>query len=142
MTTQPDSPAAIVVGIDGSKSSTEALGWALRRARLDGSPIEAVTAWQYPIIYGWALPSTGDYDHRHIAQEMLDGVIADVAGSDSAVAIHDRVVEGHPIGVLLDAASEAQLLVVGRGGDGSGRTLGSVSQHCTQHSPCPVVVVR
>jgi len=142
VTTQPGSPSAIVVGIDGSQSSTEALGWALRRARLDGTPIDAVTAWQYPTIYGWALPSTGEYDHRHIAQEMLNGVIADVAGSDPTVAIHDRVVEGHPIAVLLDAARDAQLLVLGRGGHGSRRALGSVSQHCTQHSPCPVVVVR
>jgi nucleotide-binding universal stress UspA family protein len=114
----------------------------VRQARLDGTPIEAVTAWQYPIIYGWALPSSGDYDHRHVAQEMLNAVIADVAGSDQTVAIHDRVVEGHAIGVLLDAARDAQLLVLGRGGDGSGRTLGSVTQHCTRHSPCPVVVVR
>ena len=142
MTTQPDSPSAIVVGIDGSESSMQALGWALRQARLDGRPIDAVTAWQYPIIYGWALPSTEDYDHRHNAQAMLNAVIADVAGSDPMVTIHDRVVEGHAIRVLLDAARDAQLLVLGRGGDGSGRTLGSVSQHCTQHSPCPVVVVR
>ena len=142
MTTQPDSPSAIVVGIDGSESSMQALGWALRRARLDGTPIDAVTAWQYPTIYGWALPATDDYDHRHNAQAMLDAVIADVGGSDPVVAIHDRVVEGHATGVLLDAARDAQLLVVGRGGDGSSRTLGSVSQHCTQHSPCPVVIVR
>jgi nucleotide-binding universal stress UspA family protein len=142
VTTQPDSPSAIVVGIDGSESSMQALGWALRQARLDGTPIEAVTAWQYPIIYGWALPSTEDYDHRHNAQAMLNAVIADVAGSDPTVTIHDRVVEGHAIRVLLDAARDAQLLVLGRGGDGSGRTLGSVSQPCTQHSPCPVVVVR
>lgn len=142
MTKQPDSPSAIVVGIDGSESSMQALGWALRRARLDNTPIDAVTAWQYPTLYGWALPSTEEYDHRHIAQAVLDAVIADVAGSDPPVEIHDRVVEGHPTGVLLDAAREAQLLVLGRGGDGSGRTLGSVSQHCAQRSLCPVVVVR
>jgi nucleotide-binding universal stress UspA family protein len=142
VTAQPGSAPPIVVGIDGSESSVQAFGWAFARARLDDTPIEAVTAWQYPIIYGWALPSTEDYDYRHIAQTMLSGVIADVAGSDPTVAINDRVVEGHAIRVLLDAAREGQLLVLGRGGDESRRTLGSVSQHCIHHAPCPVVVVR
>lgn len=142
MTTQPDTAAPIVVGIDGSESSVQALRWALRQARLDSTTIEAVTAWQYPIIYGWALPSTEEYDHQHIAQTMLSGVIADVAGPDPAVVIRDRVVEGHANGVLLDAARDARLLVLGRRGYGSStRGLGSVSRHCTQYSPCAVVVI-
>jgi len=76
----------------------QALGWALRQARLDGTPIEAVIAWQYPIIYGWALPSIEEYDHRHIVHAMLNAVIADVARSDPIVAIHDRIVEATPSG--------------------------------------------
>jgi nucleotide-binding universal stress UspA family protein len=54
-----------------------------------------------------------------------------------------RVVQGHPAQVLLDAARGADLLVVGSRGHGTlaGMLLGSVSQHCVQHSPCPVVVV-
>ena len=71
MITQPDSPSPIVVGIDGSESSVQALRWALRQAHLDSTTIEAVIAWQYPIIYGWALPSSEDYDHQHIAQTVL-----------------------------------------------------------------------
>jgi nucleotide-binding universal stress UspA family protein len=53
------------------------------------------------------------------------------------------VVEGHPAQVPLRAAGGAQLLVVGSRGHGTfaGIMLGSVSQHCVQHAPCPVVVV-
>ncbi|MEV0561406.1 universal stress protein [Dactylosporangium sp. NPDC049742] len=53
------------------------------------------------------------------------------------------MVQGHPAKVLLDAANGAELLVVGSRGHGTftGILLGSVSQHCVQHAPCPVVVV-
>jgi hypothetical protein len=59
------------------------------------------------------------------------------------VQILTRVLHGHPAHVLLDAASGAQLLVVGSRGHGAfaGMLLGSVSQHCVQHASCPVVVV-
>ena len=54
-----------------------------------------------------------------------------------------RVVEGHPAQVLIDAADGATLLVVGRRGHGGvvGLLLGSVARACTEHAPCPVVVV-
>ncbi len=55
-----------------------------------------------------------------------------------------RVVEGNPAQVLLDAADGADLLVLGSRGH-AGFTealLGSVSQHCVHHAPCPVVVIR
>jgi nucleotide-binding universal stress UspA family protein len=46
--------------------------------------------------------------------------------------------------VLLSVAERGELLVVGHRGRGAfaGMTLGSVSEHCVHHAPCPVVVVR
>ena len=51
---------------------------------------------------------------------------------------------GQPAPVLLDAANDADLLVVGSHGHGrfSGMLKGSVSTHCVEHASCPVVVVR
>lgn len=51
---------------------------------------------------------------------------------------------GTPASVLLRAARDASLLVVGSRGLGgfAGLLLGSVAQHCVQHAACPVVVVR
>ena len=44
----------------------------------------------------------------------------------------------------IDAAHDADLLVVGSHGHGrfTGMLMGSVSTHCVEHAPCPVVVVR
>jgi nucleotide-binding universal stress UspA family protein len=51
--------------------------------------------------------------------------------------------EGAPARVLLEAASDADLLVIGSRGLGGfrGLLLGSVGQQCTHHAPCPVVIV-
>ena len=38
----------IVVGVDGSKASLEALRWAANQARLTSASLEVVTTWEYP----------------------------------------------------------------------------------------------
>jgi hypothetical protein len=43
----------IVVGVDASPSAKAALRWALVQARLTGARVQAVTAWQMPVVYGW-----------------------------------------------------------------------------------------
>jgi nucleotide-binding universal stress UspA family protein len=75
--------------------------------------------------------------------ETLDAIIADVA-SDSEVHVDATVAEGPAASVLVDAAEGADLLVVGSRGHGGfvGLLLGSVSQQCVTHAPCPVLVVR
>ena len=138
----------IVAGVDGSASSLAALGWAVRQAGLTAATVDAVMAWHYPIAtggYGWA-PVTMEqgYNFAEIAEKTVADAIGAtlVAGIDVRVRAH--VVEGNPARALLDAAVGADLLVVGSRGHGgfTEALLGSVSQHCVQHAPCPVVVVR
>src|SRR3712207_8459606 len=51
--TDPQSASGrIVVGVDGSSHSEEALRWALGQARLTGQPVEAVNSWSVPLPYG------------------------------------------------------------------------------------------
>ena len=40
----------IVVGVDGSPSSRAALRWAVRQAVLTGGTVDAVLAWQVPMV--------------------------------------------------------------------------------------------
>lgn len=66
-----------------------------------------------------------------------------LAGADTP-QVQPHVVHGHPARALLDAASDAELLVVGSRGHGgfTGMLLGSVSHHLIAHAPCPVLAVH
>lgn len=143
-----DNTHRIVVGVDGSQGSQTALKWAMNQAVLTGATVEAITTWQNPARYAMAYSGTytsyegGSYSAE--TEKVLNEIVAEVAGHISQpVPILPQVIEGHPVEALLRAAAGADLLVVGSRGHGTfaGIVLGSVSQHCVQRAPCPVVVV-
>ncbi|MFE9425767.1 universal stress protein [Kitasatospora sp. NPDC006697] len=144
MTEQTEPQRRIVVGVDGSPSSIDALSWAVDQARTRGAVIEALTAWQYPVATGWTLPMETGEDLAAIMRKVLDDAIAQATGAVGPIEIRPRVVQGGAASCLLEAAQGADLLVVGSRGHGGfvGALLGSVAGHCVQHAPCPVVVVR
>jgi nucleotide-binding universal stress UspA family protein len=136
----------IVAGVDGSASSVEALRWAVWQAELTGGTVDAVMAWQPPAASGlaWGVSMADETDYEKIAAKVLADAVGQAVGVGSKVRVRPVVAEGNAAEVLLDAAAGADLLVVGcRGHGGFARALlGSVSQHCTHHSRCPVVVIR
>ena len=97
-------------------------------------------------------PSVGAYtsvgedlqDVRSAAEDLVAQAISDARADISGLEIERSVVQGAAAKVLIDAASADDLLVVGSRGHSelAGLLLGSVSQQCVHHSPCPVVVVR
>jgi nucleotide-binding universal stress UspA family protein len=133
----------IVVGVDGSKHSLAALHWAVGEGRRRQRRIEAVFARAYP----YAVPAVKDLDDPAIelglAEEYLTALLHQELGV-AADAITARVEEGVPAQVLMEAARDAELLVLGSRGRGgfAGLLLGSVSLQCAQHAGCPVAVVR
>jgi nucleotide-binding universal stress UspA family protein len=134
----------IVVGVDGSDGSNAALRWAIDEARTRRAPLDAVVAWQYPVLttlpaYG-SMPSVEQMEAT--AQESLERAIAAAGGADG-VTVRELVAEGPAGPALVAAATDADLLVVGSRGHGAfaGMLLGSVSQYAVVHAPCPVVVV-
>ncbi|BCB83042.1 universal stress protein [Phytohabitans suffuscus] len=138
-----DQAGRIVVGVDGSEASKDALRWAVRQAQLTGASVDAVIAWEFPAYYyGWA-PAEA-LDLSAVTREALRTAVDEALGEERTVAVRELVVEGNPARVLIDAVKDASLLVVGSRGHGgfAGALLGSVSQHCAQHATCPVVVVR
>lgn len=136
----------IVVGVDDSPQAAAALRWALDEARLRHATLEVVHTWLFPVIgdVAGAAADTLVRDLERAARQLLDHVVDGVAGSDPGVKVERRVVEGGAAMVLIDAAVDAELLVVGSRGRGgfAGLLLGSVAQQCLHHAPCPVVVVR
>ena len=138
----------IVAGVDGSPASLAALQWAVGQAAATGGTVQAVIAWQYPSViggYGWAPVALAESSgYEEIAQKTLAGAIAAVDSAGRDVPVTSLVREGNAAQVLVDAAADAELLVVGSRGHGgfAGALLGSVSLHCVHHAPCPVAVIR
>lgn len=148
MADQREETGRIVVGVDGSDSSKQALRWAVRQAELTHGLLEAVTAWDFPQFHGalgWLPPSSGDEGALEgRARQELAEAVEETVGSRPPVEVRTEVRYGTPASVLLNAAHGASLLVVGSRGLGgfAGLLLGSVAQHCIQHADCPVVVFR
>ena len=134
----------IVVGVDGSAPSREAVQWALEQARITGAELRAVATWRWPN-YLTRLPPRADLaaENAQLLDETVDGVLAEQPGARD-VKISKHVVEGPPGPALLSQAEDATLLVVGARGRAAfpGMLLGSVAEHCVRHGACPVVVVR
>ena len=142
--------AKIIVGIDGSDASKDALRWAVEEARLRGADVVAVHAWQVPP----PVPSLGPAPGVEVvemipqleeaAKTLVQSVVAEVVGDASDVTVEAVTTEGPPANVLIEAAKGADMLVVGSRGHGGfvALLLGSVSQQVATHAPCPVLIHR
>ncbi len=137
-----DEAPPVVVGIDGSASSLEALGWAGDYAATMGLPVEIVTVWDWPSSYGWEVPLPEGYDPSADAERVLSEPAATLARHHPGLSVTTTIVEGHPAQVLVERSHGAALLVVGSRGHGefAGMVLGSVSEHCAAQARCPVLV--
>lgn len=142
--------ARVVVGVDGSECSKEALVWAAKEAVLRGARLEVVCAFHVPA--GWLGLGDGTVLTDPVAIDDLERFANDtVTESLSCLDPAQRPSElstttalGRPGDVLIDASKGADLLVVGSKGHGDigSILLGSVGMHCVHHAGCPVVVVR
>ncbi|MGZ8650424.1 MAG: universal stress protein [Solirubrobacteraceae bacterium] len=139
--------SGIVVGVDGSEGARVALAFALEEARLRGTGVRAVAAWQVPAtVSASGVPALDPElpDQLQLeARDALERALEDAGGLAAGVAIEPVVRLGAPAQVLLEEAQDADLLVVGSRGLGGfrGLLLGSVGQQCAHHAPCPLVIV-
>jgi nucleotide-binding universal stress UspA family protein len=132
----------ILVGIDGSDHANAALAWALDAARAHGAALHVVHAWQPAFATPIAPYDLGIVDKlEEGAQALLDET---VEAADTEGVEVERTLDLSPPGrAVLEAAADADLVVVGNRGRGALRAmlLGSVSQQVVHHAPGPVVVV-
>ncbi|MEV8095035.1 universal stress protein [Kitasatospora sp. NPDC085879] len=155
MTDTPASRPAhpIVVGTDGSAPARQAVTFALREAQLRGTGLRAVCAYEYTPTqhsgFEWTAdsgPGTGPIPQQRdlVTQAVADSVkeLQQQLGGPS-VDVEIVCERGRPAQVLLEASTDACLLVVGSRGSGAwGRlTLGSTSTEVVHHARIPVVVV-
>ncbi|MGW3807379.1 universal stress protein [Micromonospora sp. NPDC005113] len=128
---QQQPPAGpVLVGVDGSPSSTLALEWAFecaarRRTRLV------------------ALRVVEPDEDTDMVSDQLSEIVARFSARRTDVPAECRVIRGDPGQVLVDVSRSAQVALVAARGDEPGRgMLGAVAQSMLYHSPAPVIVVR
>lgn len=138
-----------VVGIDGSEPARRALRWAIDEASTSHAQLDVVHAWDLVVVT--AAQSEQSYRRdvealEHEAAAVIDG---EVAAATTGLALEPApikrlAVRDTPARALLNAATGADLLIVGGRGRGGFKSLllGSVSNQCVHHAPCPVAVIR
>jgi nucleotide-binding universal stress UspA family protein len=128
----------IVVAYDGSPDAQAALAWAVRTALPTEQAVVAVIATATDDLVPERSLLAGD--HLDEAKESAERLLGESLLAETAVELRP----GPVVTVLLQAAEDAAMLVVGSKGHGqvAGAVIGSVSQHLARHAPCPVVVVR
>jgi nucleotide-binding universal stress UspA family protein len=145
MSTEPEHNAEsagsshrIVVGVDGSDMASKALDWAAAEADRTGAVLEIQTAYEPGYVH-----VTKDEIQRGM-DLLVKEAAARVAELAPGVATISETHEESPATVLIKASDGADLLVVGSRGLGGfkGLLLGSVSQKCSHHAQCPIIIVR
>jgi nucleotide-binding universal stress UspA family protein len=139
--------ANIVVGIDGSADADAALRWAVREAWLRHTTVTAVLAWSpddCPAAVEERAGTPGVPGVERAAWQVLRDAARRARDARRPVAVFERAVYRDAVDALLDAAGQADMLVVGHHGSGRLRRflMGSVSAACLHSARGPVVVVR
>lgn len=138
--TGSDTKRVVVVGVDGSQSSKDALRWAADYAAMSGAEVRAVISYKTELL----IAGSPNVEIAAQARETVDQAVSEVFGANPAVPVTVEVIGGHPAQGLVEASSSADLLIVGSRGHGAfvGMVLGSVSTHCVRHAKCPVLVIH
>ena len=130
----------VVVGVDGSPSSMEALAWAAAEAQLRNAVLEIVHV---------------DFAREEAMRALAPGMLAtERSVLEQALKkaktlaprtlVIGRMCDPPAADALIAESAGAQMLVVGtRGLSGLKElTLGSVSKECAHRALCPVVIIR
>lgn len=138
-TTPPGEPDAVIVGIDGSPPSRNALAWAIREAKYLDKPIRLVGAYTIPSVAAAAIDVSyvpiDDTSIRAAVTNTLKEAAAEVKAAGVPV---EAVIEiGDAAGVLIDESKSGSLAVVGSRGRGDSPDACSAPSpaHCLPTPP-------
>lgn len=137
----------VVVGVDRSAGSDAAVEFALEYAARCAAPLVALHTWSDVRISERDNPVWRTFDWATVAAEqeqLLAERLATWQEKSPDVEVRQVVARDRPVHRLLEAATGAQLLVVGSRGRGGvrGMQLGSTSQSLLYVAPCPIAIVR
>lgn len=134
----------LIVGVSGSTTSTAAVQWAAVEAQLRGADLHVVLA------HHWRIPGRHFKSRDELLREtgervtvILDTALDLARSAAPDIHVQSSAEVGDPVPILLEAAADADLLVVGgRRRGASGPMLTPVTSQIAAYASCPVAVVR
>ncbi len=139
--------APVVVGVDGSAQSLDAVRLAASLAAERGRGLRIVHAFIWPLLRVPVGPLPAGPAEGGLANQ-ADRIVADAIAAARATRpdldVVGDVLVGAPATMLIRAAGEAFMVVLGDRGLGGFTSLlvGSVAIQVASHAPCPVIVAR
>jgi len=123
---------SVVVGVDGSRSASDAVAWAAAEAALTGVPLRLVAALGPPLARRTDDGDLEEASGRHLvvsADAALDMATEQATREHDGIVVDREARQGFAVPVLVDESLHATLLVTGSRGLGGvpGLLLGSVS---------------
>ncbi|GIF02082.1 universal stress protein [Paractinoplanes rishiriensis] len=134
----PDGP--VIVGVNGSRTSTAAVDFAAEEATLRNTDLVAVHAWSDDDTTELTGPVR---DTSELEERVLAEASAGLTARFPDLRVRPQVRRGSARHLLRDWSQTAQLIVVGtrRPGGFAERLPGSVSHYLLRRAACPTVVV-
>ena len=135
----------VVLGVDPFKPDHRPIHLAFRRAKRLGVPLVAVHGWETPSMYSWdaATVAAAVNEREAEAADRFVALLATWTERCPDVVVRPMRVHKHPAAAILEAAEEAQLVVLGRHPAGvfGGFAFGSVARAVLHYAETPVMVV-
>ena len=136
----------ILVGVDGSDHSQRALEWAAKEAAFRQTSLTVLAVHQ--AVHGWAGSLRFGDDEAQVqkiaeaAKAETEKVLAGL-GDSRPESVTVRAVHGYPAEELINAGTDADMIVLGTGGVGgwSQQLIGSVATKVIHHATSPVLIV-
>ena len=138
----------IVVGVDGSMSSTSAVRWAAQTAARHNAPLLLLSAWTVPVAgyRGMGVPPSFFDDQVAEGRRRLGEAtrIAHESAPGGELSVTTELVAGPAVAALIEWSRDARMVVLGSRGLGefTGGLLGSVTAALAHHAHSPVAVIR
>lgn len=137
------SPRRLVVGIDESDASVDALRWAVNEARLAGATLDIVGVWDVEPINVGIEQTVVTSRHGQPAERLarINQVIEWIQPERDGVRFTVEVLAGSTGHALVERSAGAALLVLGRPHHHGIPFASHTANHVLKHATCPVVLV-
>lgn len=137
----------VVVGVDGSAASSDAVAFAFEQAAATAVPVRIVHVWWYEYVNSGVVADDVQAEWPDLVAEeraLIDAAIGRWRQTYPQVEVHVVSIHGHPVEILVRESQSSSLVVVGSRGRGGfrGLLLGSVSQGVLHAAGCSVAIVH